>query len=95
MILRDPKKSEADKPAPPVKAATRKVDVAASKEIGPGAVVLITPAAATALAGKNPQVHVLLHYYGHTGGYGDPGASARDAQSGIRLAGRSKPPDAR
>src|SRR5215831_6161955 len=68
MILRDPKKPEAepDKPAPPAKAATRKVDVAASKDMGPKAVVLITPAAAAALAGKNPEVHVLIHYHGHT-----------------------------
>ena len=73
MILRDPKKPEPDKSAPPAKAATRTVDVAASKDVGPQAVVLITPAAATALAGQNPEVHVLLHYHGHTGGYGDPG----------------------
>jgi len=73
MILRDPKKPEGDRPAPPAQAATRKVDVAASKDIGPKAVVLITPAAAAALAGQNAQVHVLLHYHGHTGGYGDPG----------------------
>src|SRR5262249_59684846 len=73
MILRDPKKPEPGRPAPPAKAATRKVDVAASKDIGPQAVVLITPAAATALAGKNPEVHVLIHYHGHTGGLCGPG----------------------
>src|SRR5215510_9116810 len=71
IILRDPKKPESDKP--PTKAGTRQVDVPALKGIGPQAVVLITAAVATALAGKNPDVHVLIHYHGHTGGYGDVG----------------------
>jgi len=71
IILRDPKKPESDKP--PTKAGTRQVNVSALKGIGPQAVVLITAAATTALAGKDPEVHVLIHYHGHTGGYGDVG----------------------
>ncbi len=71
-ILRDAKKPEADKPAPPAKVTARTINVPALKDVGPAAVVLITPAAAAALAGKNPEVHVLIHYHGHTGGYGDP-----------------------
>src|SRR5262249_53787299 len=85
MILRDPKKPEPDKSAPPAKAATRTVDVAASKDVGPRAVVLITPAAATALAGQNPEVHVLLHYHGHTGGYGDPGGVGTQPPAGGQI----------
>lgn len=73
MIHRDSKKAEPGKPGSTAQVATRQINIAALKGVGPAAVVLITPAAALALAGKDAEVHVLMHYHGITGGYGDVG----------------------
>ena len=77
-------------PPTPV-AASRQLTIAGGKPFGPSAVVLITPAAEAALKTPQPDVHVLLHFHGITGGYGDAGKerSAWD-QIGPQLEGTGR-----
>ncbi len=72
-IRRDSPDPQPGKPGPAPPLTTRQVNVPALKGVGPAAVALVTPAAQSALAAKDPEVHVLIHYHGHTGGYGDAG----------------------